>query len=165
MRNGVLEDMEGAEDVDRQGAGERVGGVIDEFADFSADAGVADDDVESPEAVQAARDGAHHRALVRDVRGRAERIILSELLLRSRQLGLVDTYDVHLCAFGREQARCREPDPALAPRDERNLVIQPGHSDLPLFDASNQHPPPRTALCASLTARINPVNSAARRRR
>jgi len=136
----------------------------DDFADFSTDSGVADDDVEPAVAIHAVGNRAHHRLLVGNVRDRAKRSVLAELLLRGRQLRLVDTDDVDPCAFGRAQPRCREPDPALAPSDERSLVIQPGHSGLPVLDSCSQRPPPRTAVSASLTARANPVNSARRRR-
>jgi hypothetical protein len=82
----VFEDVKRTEHMHRQRAGERVGRIVDDFADLSTDSGVADDDVEPPVAIHAVGNRADHRLLVGHVRDRAKRSALAELLLRGRQL-------------------------------------------------------------------------------
>ena len=129
----VLEDVEGAEDVDRERAHELIGRVVGDRRDRAADAGVAEEDVEAPVAIHPGSERRFHRVLVRDVGDRGERVLVAELADGGLELRLVDADEVDLRAFGDEQARGGEPDPALSAGDQGDLVLQSSHGHSLLF--------------------------------
>ena len=133
VRRAVLEDVEGAEDVDGERAHELVRRVVDDRRDRAADAGVAEEDVEAPESIDTGGDRGLHRALVRDVGDRGERVVVAELAGGGLELRLVDADEMDLRTLGDEQARGREADPALSAGDQRDLVLHPSHGDSSLF--------------------------------
>ena len=123
----VLEDVEGAEDVDGERAHELVGRVVGDGRDRAADAGVAEEDVQAPIAIHPGSDGRFDRVLVRDIGDRGKRVLLAEFAGGILELRFVDADEVDLRAFGDEQARGGEPDPALSAGDQGDLVLQSSH--------------------------------------
>jgi hypothetical protein len=127
VRDRVFEHVEGAEDVDVQGVGEDVRGVVHDLRDLTAGPRVAEHDV-----VPAVVAGPHaHRLadgrLVGDVGDRADGVGGPELLDGGREPRLVESHEMHARTLGDEQPCGRQSDTTLAAGDQGDLAPDNTH--------------------------------------
>lgn len=123
--------VERAQDVNREHTSEHVGRVVGDPGDLAADPGVAEQHVDPPIAIHALPDRAADRVLVGHVRLGTESVVVAQLRHRRGELRAVDADQVHVRPFGDEEAGRCEADPALAPGNDGDLVLQPRHLLLP----------------------------------
>src|SRR4051812_65433 len=122
-REPVLEDVEGATDVYRQGPSEYVSGVFDDRAHRAADAGIAEQRVQTPEVLVPGLDGVVNCLLVGHVGDRGEGAVGSESIDRFLEFAPLDADQVYPGSLADEELGGREPDTALSSSDQSDLVL------------------------------------------
>jgi hypothetical protein len=130
-RQRVLCDQERSAHVDRHHAIEDLLGVVDDRRVDAEHPRVGERDVEPAEALQRERHRGPHLGRVGDVGHRRGGAIGADLVDERRHSRLVEVGDHDPGALGGEQPRGRGADAAATARDQRHLVLQPGH-EIPL---------------------------------